>query len=215
MSAKPRFSAADWITLGHKVLAAGGTEAIKLDAICTAAGLTRGSFYHHFADHTVFMAALATEWAAQNTSRLVAALEGVADADARHLNDMALDLDFALEVGIRELARRVPQVAAIVEQADAQRLSILADLARARFGVSDQTAADLAFIEYAAFCGRMLIRPQLDRETLLRLSRRLDGLMRRHGDDACGGSPPPHPRPSPQPPYGSPKAARNCRANSG
>jgi len=189
VSTKPRFSAADWITLGHKALAAEGTEAVKLEAICKAAGLTRGSFYHHFTDHTAFLTALAAAWAAQNTSRLVASLDGVEEADARHLNNMALDLDFALEVGIRELARRVPQVAAIVEQADATRLSVLADLARARFGVSDQPAADLAFIEYAAFCGMMLIRPQLDRETLLRLSQTLNGLMRRYADDKCGGSP--------------------------
>ncbi len=190
MSTKRRFSAADWITLGLEALAAGGAEAIKLDAICTAARLTRGSFYHHFADHEAFMVALAKAWAVQNTSRLGAALEGLEETDARHLNDMALDLDFTLEVGIRELALRVPQVGAILEEADAKRLSVLADLARARFGVSDQAAADLAFMEYAAFCGMMLIRPQLDRETLLRLSRTLDGLMRRHGDDACGEWPP-------------------------
>jgi AcrR family transcriptional regulator len=190
VSTKRRFSAADWITLGHKALSAGGAEAIKLDAICKAAGLTRGSFYHHFTDHTAFLTVLAAAWAAQNTSRLVASLEGVEDADAQHLNDMALDLDFALEVGIRELARRVPQVAAIVEEADAGRLSVLTDLARARFRLSDRAAADLAFIEYAAFCGMTLIRPQLDRKTLLRLSRTLDGLMRRHADDACGGSAP-------------------------
>jgi AcrR family transcriptional regulator len=178
MSRARRFSASDWISLGHRALAEGGTEAVKLEALCKAAGLTRGSFYHHFRDHAAYLVALTEAWAEQNTTRLVAALEGLDEAGAEALNDMALDLDFALEVGIRELARRVPEVARLVSETDATRLSVLTDLARARFGLARDRAADLAFIEYAAFCGMMLIGPGPDRETQRRLSRTLDGMMR-------------------------------------
>lgn len=178
MSKKPRYSAADWISLGHEVLAESGAEAVKLETICKAAGLTRGSFYYHFKDHTAFLIELAKAWAEQNTSRLIAAHEGLEDKDAQTLNDMALDLDFGLEVGIRELARRVPDVATVVAQTDTERLSTLSDLAHARFGLAEPEAADLAFIEYAAFCGMMLIRPGLDQTTQLRLSRTLDAMMR-------------------------------------
>ena len=179
MKRKRRYRAADWIALGHRALAERGYEAIKLEAICEAAGLTRGSFYYHFTDHTSFLSELAKAWAKQATEDLVEALDGRADADARKLNDMALSIDYALEVGIRELARRVPEVAGIVAETDTRRLAVLSDLARARFGLEEPQAADLAFIEYASFCGMMLIRPGLERETRLRLSGILDAMMRR------------------------------------
>ena len=71
--------------------------------------------------------------------------------------------------------------------------SVLAIGPRRGFGCflspTRQPPPSCLYIEYAAFCGMMLIRPQLDRETLLRLSHTLNGLMRRHADDKCGGSP--------------------------
>lgn len=182
MSRAERYTAAHWIALGHKALAEGGADAVKLEAICKAAGLTRGSFYHHFKDHPAFLAALAAAWADRNTSRLMAGLgtdNGQPDADARTLNERAFDLDFALEVGMRDLARRHPAVAEIVAETDDRRLAVLRDLAQARFGLSSDKAADVAFLEYAAFCGMMLIRPGLDRATRDRLSRLLDDMTRR------------------------------------
>ena len=179
MTKRRRFSTQDWISLGHEALAAHGTEALKLEAICAAAGLTRGSFYYHFTDHTAFLVALADSWAQRHTADLLEGLGADADADAARLTTRALTIDFGLELGIREMARRIPEVAAIVERTDTLRLKTLATLHHERFGVSRDMAYDLAFIEYAAYCGMILIQPDLPPDKQEKRAALFEAMVRR------------------------------------
>jgi len=150
---------------------------VKLEAICAAAGLTRGSFYYHFTDHTAFQVALADGWAQTHTTDLLEGLGTELDADAAHLTECALAIDFRLEIGIRELARRVPEVADIVKKTDKTRLEALATFHRARFGVTPDRAADLAFIEYAAYCGMVLVQPDLPPDRQQKLAAMFESMV--------------------------------------
>jgi len=179
MTKKRRFSAQDWIALGHEALAKHGTEAVKLEAICAAAGLTRGSFYYHFTDHTGFLVALATSWAQIQTTDLLDALDQAPDAKAEQLTVGALAIDFRLELGIRELARRIPEVADVVQATDRTRLQALAALHRDRFGVAPDQADDLAFIEYAAYCGMILVQPGLPADKQQQLAGMFESMVQR------------------------------------
>ncbi|MEM6620234.1 MAG: hypothetical protein AAF631_13175 [Pseudomonadota bacterium] len=62
MPSKRCLSASDWVALGLTLLTKAGPEAVKLEAICAAAELTFGSFYHHVAEHGASMLALARAW---------------------------------------------------------------------------------------------------------------------------------------------------------
>lgn len=179
MTKRRRFSTQDWIALGHRALAERGTEAVKLEAICAAAGLTRGSFYYHFKDHTAFLVALADAWAQTQTIDLLEGFGTEPDSNAEHLTDRALTIDFKLEIGIRELARRIPEVADIVRKTDKTRLEALASLHRERFDVTQDRAADLAFIEYAAYCGMILVQPDLPPDRQRKLAAMFDSMVRR------------------------------------
>lgn len=161
-----RFTREDWIALGHERLAKEGPDAVKLDAICAAARLTRGSFYHHFADHRSFLVALTEAWFTTATEDVAAKLDAGAGAADRMdaLTRAAMAIDYRLELGIRELARRLPAVRDIVTRADARRLDVLADLYRARFGLGNEAAKSYATLEYAAFSGLILLDPDLPEE---------------------------------------------------
>lgn len=176
MSNKARFSRADWVALGLARLSDAGTEAIKLEAICAAAGLTRGSFYYHFSDHGDFLIALTQGWADKQTRDVAEQAEGAKGPDvaAQLLTDAALQIDYRLELGIRELARRVPEVAALVKTTDAARLAILAELFQARFGLAADAAQRFAFLEYAAFCGAILLEPHISAQKQAELAALLD-----------------------------------------
>ena len=175
-----RFLTEDWLVLGLNALSDNGPEAVKLVPICQAAGLTRGSFYHHFDDHTTFLVKMTEHWFKQQTQQVAAQVEHLQDPEARatKLNDAALAIDYKLELGIRELARRNRHVAAIVARADDMRLSVLADLYAQRFGIDQETARDMAFLEYAAFAGLILIAPELRAEKQSTLSARYDAMVR-------------------------------------
>jgi AcrR family transcriptional regulator len=176
-----RFSRQDWIALGQEQLASQGPEAVKLDAICKAAGLTRGSFYHHFTDHKTFLIALAEAWLASETEDVAAHLDAAASAADRMaaLTDAAMSINYRLELGMRELARRLEPVHAIVARADAMRLDVLTHLYAARFGLPDETARSYAYLEYAAFSGLILLEPDMAPERQTSLAERYADLVER------------------------------------
>lgn len=161
---KQRFKKVDWIRLGQSELARFGPEAVKLEAICDAAGLTRGSFYHHFDDHETFLVALAENWFETQTIEVADMIDATAAAadQGAMLTDAALAIDFKLELGMRELARRLPGVKEIVAKADKARQDILTDIYKKRFDLDDRTAEAFAYLEYAAFSGIILIDPEMD-----------------------------------------------------
>jgi AcrR family transcriptional regulator len=76
-SAAHRLSADDWIQAGFELLAAGGPNALRVDRLCERLGVTKGSFYWHFADLHAYRAALLEAWAS------------LADQDRQHFVNMS------------------------------------------------------------------------------------------------------------------------------
>lgn len=176
---KPRFRKEDWLELGLAALSKDGPEAIKLEAICKAAGLTRGSFYYHFEDHETFVTGLATHWFKTQTEQVAATMDAyeATKDQIEALTEAAMHIDYRLELAMRELARRIPAVQQIVQQADQTRLAAVTDLYQARYGISHNEAAELAFLEYAAFSGLILISPDMDIDAQRALAARYDHII--------------------------------------
>ncbi|MBV9985736.1 helix-turn-helix domain-containing protein, partial [Bradyrhizobium sp.] len=57
-----QLSARDWLDLGLKVLARHGFAALKADRLAKTMGVSRGSFYWHFADIAAFHGAILKHW---------------------------------------------------------------------------------------------------------------------------------------------------------
>ena len=182
-----RFKRENWIELGLQELSAKGAEGIKLEAICAAANLTRGSFYHHFEDHGAFLTAVANQWVNSQTTAIAAIIDPDASPDEQGsaLNEAAMQIDYRLELGIREIARRFAAIHEIVKQADAVRVDVLGRLYRQRFGLNKKDADELAFLEYAAFSGIILLDPDIPLQRQQMLAELYEGMM----DRALGKKP--------------------------
>ena len=57
-----RLSVEDWIQAGFAILADRGPNALRVDALCDRLGVTKGSFYWHFADLPAYRTALVEAW---------------------------------------------------------------------------------------------------------------------------------------------------------
>lgn len=160
---KRRFNKDDWIALGLVELSAKGCDAVKLEAICKAAGLTRGSFYHHFDDHETYLINLAQAWLKAHTQDVAAAIDPSRDPEDQNaaLTEAAMAIDYKLELGIRELGRRLTAVRKIIAQADAMRLDVVSRLYERRFGLDTEIAERFAYLECAAFSGIILLDPDM------------------------------------------------------
>jgi AcrR family transcriptional regulator len=159
-----QLSAKDWLDQGLKVLATRGFTALKAEPLAKAMGVSRGSFYWHFADIGAFHAAILKHWREVAAEQIIANLEAAADND----NPLALLLRQAfgskpaLENAVRTWATVDPLARSAVQSIDRRRLGYVEHLLTAS-GLSPDAARARAQILYWAFLGFALSDKPLPR----------------------------------------------------
>ena len=149
-----QLSAEDWLRQGLKTLAKSGFTTLKAEPLAKAMGVSRGSFYWHFADIGVYRAAILKHWRDVATEQVIADLEVVSkqrDALALLLR-RAFSGTPALENAVRTWATVDPAARAAVQAIDQRRLGYIETLFR-QSGLSAEVARARAQILYWAFVG--------------------------------------------------------------
>jgi AcrR family transcriptional regulator len=152
-----QLSARDWLDQGLKALAASGHAALKAEPLAKAMGVSRGSFYWHFADIGAFHAAILKQWREVAAEQIIANVE----AAAKHENPLPVLLrqafsgKLALEKAVRSWATFDAAARAAVQAIDRRRLEYVESLLRAA-GLPPETAQARAQILYWAFLGSAL-----------------------------------------------------------
>ncbi len=165
----PRLGRDDWLDAAHDAVAAGGFEAVRVLSLADALGITRGSFYWHFADHAELVAALIERWRERELEADRALAARVSDDpvdDLLRLLDAALarggrDLEaMRFELALRELGRQDPEVARMLVEVDGRRMAVLGAKFERLTGDARE-ARDLAALLYVAVAGahQALARP--------------------------------------------------------
>jgi AcrR family transcriptional regulator len=175
-----QLSAQDWLDQGLKTLARDGFTALKAEPLAKAMGVSRGSFYWHFADIGAFHAAILQHW------RDIAAERIIADVEASSGHDDPLSVllrrvfgeRLALETAVRGWAATDPLARKAVQAIDRRRLSYVEKLLETS-GLSPGIAEARAQILYWTFLGFALSDNPLPRakqaavlEELLRMASR-------------------------------------------
>jgi AcrR family transcriptional regulator len=149
-----QLSARDWLDQGLKTLADKGFTALKAEPLAKAMGVSRGSFYWHFADIGAFHTAILKYWHEVAAERIIANLEAGADGEEplRLLLRQAFGGKLRLENAVRTWAALDPAARAAVRAIDRRRLGYVEKLLRAS-GLSPKLARARAQILYWAFVG--------------------------------------------------------------
>lgn len=132
----------DWIDAALDALAAGGIAAVRVEAIARSIGVTKGSFYWHFADRPALVVAMRETWRDRVLDEL-RAVEPTGPARAqleRMLVAVASSAWRDHELGLRHHARFDEATRAEVARVDAERTTRLATL----FGYLGFDAVDAA-----------------------------------------------------------------------
>jgi AcrR family transcriptional regulator len=149
-----QLSARDWLDQGLKALAKSGFTSLKAEPLAKAMGVSRGSFYWHFADIAAFHAAVLKHW------RDIAAEQIIANVEAASGNENPLSVllrrvfgeKLTLERAVRTWASVDPGARAAVQAIDQRRLDYVESLLK-QSGLSDAVARDRAQILYWTFLG--------------------------------------------------------------
>jgi AcrR family transcriptional regulator len=165
-----RGSAEVWLQGAQELLADGGAEAVKIGLLAKRLGLSRTSFYWHFADREALMAALLQRWQERSTLALmdrVGTPAATITAAILNLFDAWIDpqaFDSRLEFAIRNWALTDARVAFALATEDSRRIDALTSLFH-RFGY-DLTEADTrARTVYLTQVGYIAMRSAEDFET--------------------------------------------------
>lgn len=163
-----------WLDAAYGMLVESGVEAVKVMPLAERLGLSRTSFYWHFADRDALLAGLVDRWRQQNTGNLVARCEAPAATIAEamlNLIDCWVDpelFDSRLEFAMRTWSLTAAEVALAMAEADSARVAAITDLFR-RFGYDLTEAETRARTLYLTQVGYIALRS--DESFAVRLGR--------------------------------------------
>ncbi|MFF5704649.1 TetR/AcrR family transcriptional regulator [Streptomyces sp. NPDC012794] len=128
-----------WIEEGLRALAAGGPDAVRIEALAQALGVSKGGFYGYFRNRDALLEEMLDTWEHEVADAVIQHIEsGGGDARARLdrlFTFVAESADgpvrgTAVDLAVRDWARRDPAVAARLRRVDNRRMDYL----RALFG---------------------------------------------------------------------------------
>ncbi len=118
-----------WITAGLLALAAGGPDAVRVESLAQAMGVTKGGFYWHFADRNELLVEMLDTWERRSTDEVIERVEREGGdpmtkaqrAGALTFGDGLREIDLA----VRDWSRRDRAVAARLRRVDNRRMDYL------------------------------------------------------------------------------------------
>jgi AcrR family transcriptional regulator len=165
-----RLTRDDWLDAAFQAVVDGGFHKVRVLLLADTLGVTRGSFYWHFADHAELVSALLARWHAREMAAnqtMSAPTSPDARTDLEQLLENALahagaNLEnMRFELALRGLGRRDAAVAQMLAEVDAQRMALFTDKFL-RYTGDARKSAELAVLFYLAIVGsyQALSRPK-------------------------------------------------------
>lgn len=156
-----------WVDAALTALAAGGPDAIRIEALAASLGVTKGGFYGDFADRNALVERVLDTWEHAVVDDVISRIENTDDdprTKLRHLFELARDRanpGLAVELAIRDWARRSPGVSERLHRVDNRRMAYLRTLFR-QISVDDNDAEARSLLAFSLFVGNSLITAEHD-----------------------------------------------------
>lgn len=120
-----------WIDEGLSALAAGGPEAVRVEALASALGVSKGGFYWQFDDRRALLDSMLDRWERTVVDDVIEQIEGEggdAREKLRHLFALAGREPLQTELAIREWSRRDRAVSKRLRRVDNRRMDYMRSL---------------------------------------------------------------------------------------
>jgi AcrR family transcriptional regulator len=133
MAAPTRTPRITWIQEGLRALGVGGPDAVRIEQLAQALGVTKGGFYWHFDDRRALLEEMLDTWERLVVDDVIERVEGGggdARAKLRRLSGLASssrDL-MKIELAVRDWARRDKAVAQRLRRVDNRRMEYMRSL---------------------------------------------------------------------------------------
>lgn len=157
--AKVRTPRGAWIEAALKALSAGGADAVRVEALATSLGVSKGGFYWHFQDRQALLDAALDSWERSVAEDVIVRIESQAGEPREKFGQLfalARTADFGVELAVRDWARRDGAVAARVRRVDNRRMQYLRSLF-GQLGLDEEEAEARSLLTFSLFIGSYFI----------------------------------------------------------
>lgn len=144
-----------------RALAAGGPDAVRVEALAKDLGVSKGGFYWHFKDRRALVKETLDIWEKTGTEDVIATVNSGREdpkAKVRRLFELAPSAKrlFAVELALRDWSRRDRDVAKRLHRVDDRRMGYLRSLFR-QFCADEEDAEARAMLAYSLFIGSYFV----------------------------------------------------------
>ncbi len=163
---KPTLTANAWASAALDAIARTGLQGVAVEPLARQLGVTKGSFYWHFANREALLERTLQLWEKQETDEVLNHAEQAANPHERVQRLIA-------EVNASKRASRIyqalssaagdPMIAACVRRVSERRLKFLQD-SYAALGLTAHDAREWALLTYSVFLGTLQIRRDIPDE---------------------------------------------------
>jgi AcrR family transcriptional regulator len=134
--ALPRTAREKWVEEGLRALAAGGPEAVRIEALAQALGVTKGGFYGYFANRDVLLTEMLDLWEREVADAVIEQVERDGGDGRARLRRLFTIVGTAtgsvrsplVDLAVRDWARRDESVAERLRRVDNRRMEYLRSL---------------------------------------------------------------------------------------
>lgn len=171
-----------WLDAAAAAIAEGGFDDVRVLTLAARLGVTRGSFYWHFKDHSELVVRFLDRWRDRRLSEIAYLRENRGDSETELHRIFRLVLSeparntrqMRVELAVRDFARRDAYAAKIVAEVDRTRVGYCGFLLE-KVVTDKQRAQDLALLLYVATIGgRVVLANARDGEAV---AGRIDNLI--------------------------------------
>jgi AcrR family transcriptional regulator len=173
-----------WIEEGLSALAAGGPDAVRIESLAQALGVSKGGFYWHFSDRQALLDEMLDAWEYTWVDEVIEAVEAE-DEDARSRLRRLFALAAAsgaelleVELAIRTWARREEAVAERLHHVDNRRMDYMRSLFGAICEDDDEVEARCLLVFSLFIGGHFVSADHRGRSRAQVLELALESLMR-------------------------------------
>ncbi len=155
---------ANWIDEGLRALGRGGPEAVRIEPLARALGVSKGGFYWHFDDRRALLREMLDAWERRYVDEVIEAVDAVggdARARLRRLFGLASASGAELlkvDLAVRDWARRDKAVARRLRRVDNRRIAYMRSLF-GEFCDDDDEVEARCLMTFSLFVGAGLVRP--------------------------------------------------------
>ena len=182
-----------WIEEGLRALAAGGPDAVRVEALARRLGVTKGGFYGYFADRGALLTAMLDVWERESTDEVLDRVEREG-GDPRTKIHRAGVLTFSgdrllpIDLAVRDWARRDPAVAERLRRVDNRRMGLLREMIGTFCADPDEVEARSVIAFCMAIGAHFLAADHGDRSRAEVLADAVDLLLKRTPPDRDAGA---------------------------